>query len=211
LDKKYITSSQRCLTVMDQEQNTAGFESLGMAWPMVLVRGVIMFISGLFIAIASVFNPDGSLMYGSEFSWLPVSGFVVILVGLTEAYDAHASKSLGHYFLHLQSGVFDLVAGCLISFSISGTPDRLSLLIVSYLVVKAILRTLLARAIQLPQRYTMTIGASVSILLGLLIWSNWPSPGAWFMSLCLGVDITLRGWSQILFSFWLKNQAASRN
>jgi len=52
----------------------------------------------------------------------------------------------------------------------------------------------------------MNIGAGVSVLLGFLLWEGWPSADAWFMSLCLAVDVGLRGWSQTMFAVWLRKQ-----
>lgn len=191
---------------MHQKDKFTGFERLGKDWKMVMARGIIMLLMGLSITIASLFNPSGSIMHGSDFSWLPVLGFVIILIGLLESYDAYVAKDTGQFFLHLQNGVFDLIVGSLVSFSISGNPDRLGLLLVAYLIIKAILRIVLTTVTEFPQRESMTIGAGVSILLGFLLWGEWPSSAAWFMSLCLAVDIALRGWSQTLFSIWLKNQ-----
>jgi len=195
---------------MSNIENMKGFERLGKDWKLVKARGSIMLFTGVFIAIASMFNPSGSIMHGSDFSWLPLLGFVIIFIGFLESYDAYIAKDTGRFFLHLQNGVFDLIVGSLVSFSISGNPDRLSLLLVAYLVIKAILRIILAAATEFPQRQSMTIGAGVSIFMGFLLWEGWPSSAAWFMSLCLAVDIGLRGWSQIKFSNWLKDQLHSQ-
>jgi uncharacterized membrane protein HdeD (DUF308 family) len=169
-----------------------------------------MLTMGVFIALASLFNPSGSIMHGSDFSWLPVLGFVIILVGVMESIDAYIAKDTGRLFLHLQNGVLDLVVGSLVSFSISGKPDRLSLLLVSYLIAKAVMRIILAALTNFPRRQSINIGAGASIFLGFLIWGEWPSSAAWFMSFCLGADIALRGWSLTQFSHWLKEQAQAQ-
>jgi uncharacterized membrane protein HdeD (DUF308 family) len=193
---------------MNLRERLNSFEHLGKNWSHALIRGGLMLAAGVLIVIASLFNPDGSILHGSEFSWLPVSGIVIILVGLTELLDAYFAKDLGRYLLHVQGGVFDLVAGGFIAFSISGRPENLSLLLAAYLIVKAILRILVVRAIDLPQGRSVSLGAWVSIVLGLTIWAKLPGSEAWFLSLCLGTDILLRGWSQTLFALWLREQSA---
>ncbi|MBS1213772.1 MAG: hypothetical protein H6R26_2389, partial [Proteobacteria bacterium] len=94
----------------------------------------------------------------------------------------------------------------LIIFGIGGHPDRLSLLLVGYLIVKATIRIVLVYATQLPQRSPAMLGAAVSIVLGLLMWVQWPTSAAWFLAFCLSADIAVRGWSQIMFAFWLRSQ-----
>jgi uncharacterized membrane protein HdeD (DUF308 family) len=163
-----------------------------------------MLLVGASLAGASVFNPGGSIMHAGDFSWLPLAAFVVLTVGLLECFDAFIAKELRDFFLHLQSGVLDVVVATLIIFSIGGHPDRLSLLLVAYLTVKATVRITLAHATQLPQKSSTLLGAAVSILLGLLMWVQWPSSDAWFLAFCLSTDIGLRGWSLMMFAFWLR-------
>jgi len=127
---------------MSPQEKFTDFERLGKDWKLVLARGVIMLVIGISIAIASMFNPSGSIMHGSDFSWLPLLGFVIIFVGLLESYDAYVAKKTDRFFLHVQNGVFDLIVGSLVSFSISGSPNRLSLLLVAYLIIKLTVRSI---------------------------------------------------------------------
>ena len=167
-----------------------------------------MLLIGASLAIASMFNPGGSVMHAGDFSWLPVAGFVVLLVGFLECFDAVIAKELRDFFLHLQSGVLDVVVAGLIIFSIGDNPARLSLLLVAYLIVKATMRIILSHATQLPQKASTMLGAGVSMVLGFLMWAQWPTSAAWFLAFCLSTDIGLRGWSLMMFAFWLKRQKA---
>jgi uncharacterized membrane protein HdeD (DUF308 family) len=42
--------------------------------------------------------------------------------------------------------------------------------------------------------------------MGFMIWMGWPSTAGWFLSLCLNVEIAVRGWAIIIFALWVKNQ-----
>jgi uncharacterized membrane protein HdeD (DUF308 family) len=46
----------------------------------------------------------------------------------------------------------------------------------------------------------------VSILLGLLIFMQWPTSAVWFLAFCLSTEIALRGLGIITFAQWLKEQ-----
>jgi hypothetical protein len=48
------------------------------------------------------------------------------------------------------------------------------------------------------------IGAGVSVILGLLVFAEWPSSAGWFLAFCLSADIGLRGWALIKLGLWLK-------
>ncbi len=193
---------------MSLREKFSNFERFSTDWRRILARGAVMLLVGVSLAAASLFNPGGSILHAGDFSWLPVAAFVALLVGLLECFDAVIAKELRDFFLHLQNGVLDVVVATLIIFSLGGRPDRLSLLLVAYLVVKATIRIILAYATQMPQRSSAIAGAAVSIVLGLLVWAQWPTSDAWFLSFCLSADTGVRGWSLMLFAFWLKEQKA---
>jgi uncharacterized membrane protein HdeD (DUF308 family) len=184
------------------------FGRFGTDWRRLLVRGSIMLCIGAVLAVAALFKPDVIIMNAREFSWLPAAGGVVLMVGLLECFDAFIAKELRDFFLNLQNGVFDVVVAVLIIFSIGDDPARLNLMIAAFLMVKGILRIIMAHATQLPHKTSTIIGASVSFLLGVLIWIDWPSSAAWFLALCLSSDIGFRGWSLMMFAFWVKMQKA---
>ena len=133
-----------------------------------------------------------------------VCGFVVLAVGLLECFDAAIAKKMEDFFLNLQNGVLDVVVAGLIIFSIGDDPARLSLLITAFLIVKGIFRLTLAYTTKIPNIVSTSVGAFVSIILGLLIWLEWPSSAGWFLAFCLSAEIGLRGWALMMFGYWIK-------
>ncbi|MFZ2172000.1 MAG: hypothetical protein WAW61_20455 [Methylococcaceae bacterium] len=191
---------------MNLREKFSKIEYVGTDWRRLLIRGSLMLLIGAGLVVATVFKHDVIIMQVRDFSWLPVCGFVVLAVGLLECFDAALAKELGDFFLNLQNGVLDVVVASLIIFSIGDDPARLSLLITAFLIVKGIFRLTLAYATQMPANVSTSVGAGVSIILGLLIWLEWPSSAGWFLAFCLSAEIGLRGWSLIMFAFWIKAQ-----
>ena len=181
-------------------------EHTGPNWIRLMVRGSSMLLIGLGLVAGTVFKHDVIIFQVRDFSWLPVCGFVVLVIGLLECFDAFMAEELGDFFLNLQMGVLDVVVAGLIILSIGGDPARLSLLISAFLIVKGIFRITLAYVTQLPNIVSTSLGAVVSIILGLLIWLGWPSPAGWFLAFCLSAEIGLRGWALMMFGFWIKSR-----
>ncbi len=182
----------------------ARFEGFATDWRRLLGRGIVMMVLGAVLAAASLFNPEAMLMHAREFSWLPAAAFLVVAAGAVECFDAFMAKEPTGFFIHLPVGVLDLVTGSLIILSIGGTPEGLRLMIAAFLLVKGILRITLAQVTQLPHNRSTTYGGIVSVILGLLLWLQWPSSGGWFLALGLSTDIALRGWAIIMFALWLR-------
>lgn len=187
----------------------AKLEGFGTDWRRLLLRGAIMLILGAALSTASVANPEVMLMHAREFSWLPAAAFVVLAAGVLECFDAAIAREPTGFFIHLPIGVLDLVLGGLIVFSISGDPARLSLMIAAFLLVKGIIRMTLAQAARLPHKTSTVWGASISVILGWLIWLEWPSSAGWFLAFCLSVDIGLKGWALMMFGLWLRQTRTS--
>jgi len=190
---------------MNLREKFSTLEHTGTDWRRLLIRGSLMLFIGVALVAGTLFKHDVIIFQVHDYSWLPVCGIVVLAVGLLECFDAAVAKELGDFFLNLQTGVLDVVVGGLILFSIGGDPARLSLLITAFLIVKGIFRLTLASATQLPNRVSTSVGAALSIILGLLIWLEWPSSAGWFLAFCLSAEIGLRGWAILMFSFWVKS------
>ena len=191
---------------MNLREKFSKTEYVGTDWRRLLIRGSLMLLIGVGLVIATIFKPDVIIMQVRDFSWLPVCGFVVLAVGLLECFDAAIAKKMEDFFLNLQNGVLDVVVAGLIIFSIGDDPARLSLLITAFLIVKGIFRLTLAYTTKIPNIVSTSVGAFVSIILGLLIWLEWPSSAGWFLAFCLSSEIALRGWALMMFAFWIKAQ-----
>ncbi|MGY6216775.1 HdeD family acid-resistance protein [Methylolobus aquaticus] len=181
------------------------FERFGTDWKLLLLRGAALFMAGGSLALGAWLNPDATILRATGFSVLPLAALLVFALGCLEIFDTVLATKLGDFVLHLNMGVFDLVVGLIMLFSLGGTPERLVLLVIAYLIVKAAVRTALAYAAQLPDRRSIAIGAGISLVLGLTIWIKPVTPG-WLLAFAVSVDIALRGWTFMMFSFWLRKQ-----
>jgi len=144
-----------------------------------------------------------------EFSWLPMSGILIFALGLLVCLDALLAKEQRDVIQNLQVGVLDTVVGALIFLSVSGTIYRLSLMIAAFLIVRGIVRVILAYALELPHKISTSMAGVVSIMFGFLIFQEWPTPDGWFISLGLNIEIAFRGWTGITFALWVRKQQNS--
>ena len=191
---------------MSWTEKIAQFERLDIDVRRLLLRGAVLLFFGTSLASASLLNPNATLMHATEFSWLPAAGWVVLAVGILECFDAAIAKEARDFFANLPIGVLDIVVGGLTLFSISGHPSRLSLMIAAFLLSKGTLRMVIAYGTQSAHKGSTVIGAWVSIILGILVYAEWPSSAGWFLAFCLSADIGLRGWALMKLGLWLKAQ-----
>lgn len=182
------------------------YERFEMDWRRLLVQGALIVLTGVILAIASTLNPNAIVLTARHLSWLPVSGMVILSLGLLECLDAVLSKETRDFLQNLQVGVLDAVIGGLIILSVTEEPSRFSMMIAAFLIVRGIVRIALAHALRLPHTFATTFGGLLSIVMGFLIWMEWPTGEGWFISLCLNTEIAIRGWAMMTFALWVRTQ-----
>ena len=185
------------------------FDGFDLNWHRLIVQWSIVMFLGVFMALASVINPNAIVLSAREFSWLPMSGMLIFALGLLECLDALLAKEQRDVIQNIQVGVLDVVVGAMIFLSVSGSIYRLSLMIAAFLTVRGIVRIILAYALELPHRLSTSMAGAVSVVLGFLIFQEWPVPDGWFISLCLNIEIAFRGWAGVTFAFWVRRQRNS--
>jgi uncharacterized membrane protein HdeD (DUF308 family) len=195
---------------MNLHNKLSNLQHTGISWWRYLIRGVVMLVVGIILILLTLLKPDVMLFHARDTSWLPICGFVVLILGFLECFDALIAKESKDFFLNLQNGLLDVVVAGLLVLSSGDNPARLSLLISAFLIIKGAYRIILSYAITGINITLARMGAGVSIVLGLLIWMEWPTSAAWFLAFCLSTEISLRGLGIITFALWLKVQQVQK-
>jgi len=183
-------------------------EKFTISWKRLMIQGVIILLLGMLLALSSVTNSDAVILSARRFSLLPASGIFLLVLGIQECLEAFFAKVSRELHQNLQVGILDAVVGGLIILNISGEPQRLSLMIAAFLIVRGAVRVSLAQALKLPHATSLSLCGLVSIILGVLIYFEWPVNEAWFLAVSINVEIAFRGWAMLMFSLWVKRKNA---
>ncbi|MDQ7091357.1 MAG: hypothetical protein Q9M50_12115 [Methylococcales bacterium] len=167
------------------------------------IRGILMIILGGSVAILCLIAPNVSIL-GEKFSWIPVIGVLIFLLGILRCFDGVMALTVQGLLLNIQGGILDIVTGFLLLFSMSDDPDKLTLLIVGYLITQGVFRNVLLSVAKIPNPISSRTTGIISIILGLLIWFGWPFSSPWFLAFSLSVDASFRGWALIMLASSLK-------
>jgi uncharacterized membrane protein HdeD (DUF308 family) len=81
---------------------------------------------------------------------------------------------------------------------------ELTLIIAFFLIFGGIFRVIYA----LSERFTgwgwVLLNGGVSLLLGLLVYKQWPGSGLWLIGLFVGIELIFNGWAWIMLSLGLR-------
>ena len=87
----------------------------------------------------------------------------------------------------------------------------MTLIIAIFLIISGIFRIVSA----LSERFTgwgwVLLNGGVSLLLGLLIYKQWPLSGLWVIGLFVGIDLIFNGWAWIMLSLAMRKPPVSNS
>jgi len=169
--------------------------------------GMAMIFIGGGLALLSIVSPN-VYMLGKSASWTPVIGTIVLLVGIMRCLDGLASETAHGKLYNIQGGILDIVVGFLVAFSTNDEVNYLNLLIVGYLLTQGLYRNVLLSIAKIHNPLPNRITGLVSIILGVMIWIDWPA-SSWFLAFSLSVDIIFRGWVLTVLASSLKKDTTT--
>ena len=79
-----------------------------------------------------------------------------------------------------------------------------TLLIAALLLVGGAIRVCYALIDRFPGWVWMLLNGVVTLVLGIMIWRQWPQSGLWVIGLFVGIDLILNGWSWVMLALILK-------
>ena len=124
-------------------------------------------------------------------------GILILLGGVAETVGAFWCRGWSGFFLHLLSGVLSLVIGVLFLRAPVGALLALTLLVASFLMVGGIFKIVAAVSYRFAAWGWPLLSGIIDLLLGVLIWQEWPASALWVIGLFVGINLVFRGFNWI--------------
>jgi uncharacterized membrane protein HdeD (DUF308 family) len=140
-------------------------------------------------------------------TWL--FGFIMLASGIAEILNAIWAGRWSGMLVHLLIGVLYALVGFLIVDQPENSAIQLTLMIAIFLIVSGIFRIVFAIGEQFTGWGWVLLNGVVTLLLGMLIYKQWPASGLWVIGLFVGIDLIFNGWAWIMLSLGLRKTAAS--
>jgi uncharacterized membrane protein HdeD (DUF308 family) len=169
----------------------AGLEELHRKWGWLLALGIILIALGV---VALTVTPVATV------AAVMVLGWLMVLSGIIEAIHGVQARGWGGVFLHLIGGALGVFIGLLIVTHPVAGALAWTLLFASFLTVLGLFRLITAIRLKFPHWGWAAFDGAITLLLGILVWAEWPWSGFWFLGLTMGISLMLRGWSYVMLA-----------
>jgi uncharacterized membrane protein HdeD (DUF308 family) len=166
-------------------------------WFWFVLLGVALIVVG-FIAL-------GSLVIAS-LATAVVIGALLLVGGAAETLGAFWSRGWRGFFLHLLSGVLSIVVGVLFLRAPLDALLALTLLLACLLMVGGIFKIVAALSYRFEGWGWPLVSGVIDLILGVLIWQEWPASGLWVIGLFVGISLVFRGFNWIGLGLALRTQ-----
>lgn len=162
----------------------AALEHLHHTWGWFMGLGIVLMILGV-IAIGSA--------VGATLVSVLLLGWLLIIGGILEAVYAFWQERWGAFFIDLTVGILYAVVGFMMVANPGLAALTLTLLVAMFLILAGLFRSAAAIAVRPPHWGWLLAHGVVSLLLGILIWQQWPVSGLWVIGLFVGIELLLNG------------------
>ena len=159
--------------------------------------------SGLLVFLGILTVVFGVFAVGTPFiTGVAVTLFVGVMLavsGVAQIVHALKSKQWGTGFWGTVIGLLGLLAGLLMIFRPLVGLVAMTMLLAVYFLVDGVCEIIASFRIKPdPGWGWVFFNGVVAVLLGLMVWRQWPVSGAWAIGLLVGIHILLTGWSMII-------------
>ncbi len=165
-------------------------------WFWFVILGVLLVVLGT-VAL-------GSLVIASLAAAVAI-GLLLLIGGVGEAAGAFWCRGWSGIFLHLLSGVLSIVVGLIFLRAPVGALAALTLLAACFLMVSGIFKIVAALSYRFAAWGWSLVGGVVDVILGVLIWYEWPASALWVIGLFVGINLLFRGFNWIALGIALRS------
>ena len=154
-----------------------------------LVMGGLLIVVGL-VAISASFI--------ATLATVVMLGFLLMIGGAVEIVDAFLGRGWRGFWLHLLTGILYLVLGFLMVQRPLATAAIFTLMLAAALFVGGLFRIIVALSERFYGWGWVLLNGIITLVLGILIWREWPEAAFWVIGLFVGIDMLFDGWSLVI-------------
>jgi len=186
---KNETTLRRQLSVSEEtteasHQPLGALEELHRHWALFLSVGVALMALGIVATLTAGLSTIATVDF---FGW------ILVIAGAGVTIHAFWAKRWSGFFLQLFSGLLYLVAGWMLATHGELSAIALTLVIAISFVVQGAFRIGAALSTRIDGWDGLLVSGIITLLLGLMIWNEWPLSGVWVIGLFVGIDMFFYG------------------
>lgn len=170
-------------------------EAIRGQWIWLLVLGIVLVVAGTLAVGAPLVASLATALF---------LGVMLLIGGVGQLVGSFWTREWSGFFLMLLMGLLYVVVGLLFLNRPVSALEALTLLLACALMVGGAFRIVGSLMHRFPHWGWICAGGVLNLILGILIWQQWPLSGFWVIGLFVGIDMMFNGWTWIMLALRLK-------
>jgi uncharacterized membrane protein HdeD (DUF308 family) len=189
------------LATQSHLSNVVAYELEGLRknWFWLLILGIVLVVVGV-IAIGSYFV--------ATLATVLALGILFLVGGVVEVANSFWAHCWRGFWLHLLAGILYVVLGFLIIQRPGAAAAGFTLVLAAVFMVGGLFRIVSSLVDQFHGWGWVLLNGVVTLVLGIMIWREWPESALWVIGLFVGIDMVFAGWSWIMMALAVRNVPA---
>jgi uncharacterized membrane protein HdeD (DUF308 family) len=134
-----------------------------------------------------------------------VIGALIFMGGVAETLGAFWCRGWSGFFVHLLSGVLSIVVGILFLRAPVGALAALTLLLACFFMVGGVFKIVAVLSHRFAAWGWPLVSGIIDLVLGVLIWLEWPASALWVIGMFVGITMVFRGFNWIALGLALRS------
>lgn len=185
-------------TGMDLE-GRHGADPIHRRWGWFLALGIALVILGV-IAISGALT--ATLISVVTLGWLLMIGGAGLVI------HAFGTRNWRGFLASLLVGILYIGLGALMTARPLLTAASLTMAIAAFFIAAGLIRIIQSLTLRHGRWGWMFLNGLISLLLGGMIWAQWPASGLWVIGTFVGIDMLFAGWSNIMLALMARRPPA---
>ena len=177
----------------------AEVEGLRKASILIVILGVLMIVVG-FVAISSTWI--------AGLATIMVLGTLLLVGGAVEVIEALCSRGWRGFWLHLLAGILYAVLGFLMLSKPGQLATFFTLMIAAGLFLGGLFRIVASIVSRFHGWGWSLLNGVITLVLGGMIWREWPESAYWVIGLFVGIDMVFAGMSLVMTALTVRGATA---
>ena len=165
------------------------------SWGWILVMGILMILGGLAAIATPLFATVGVVTF---------LGILILAAGVAQIVSAFQCKAWKGVLLNTLVGILYVVTGFLILENPLQGAAGITLVLALFFLTSGIFRIVLSLQERFPGWGWTLLSGAVTVLLGLVVWRQFPESALWVVGLLLGIELVFNGWMWVMLAFAFK-------
>ncbi len=176
-----------------------GVEGLKRNWAWFLGLGICLIVLGTLALGSTVFVT----LLSVEFL-----GWLLLIGGVMQAAHGFMRRAWQGFFVDLLVGLLYMVVGLMFIDNPLATAGALTLMMSVFLILGGVFRIAAVFATRLHNRIWLLLNGVITLVLGVMIWKQYPESALWVIGLFIGIDMIFNGWALVMLALAVRSAPA---